>query len=200
VVAPAGGPGQALHLYLVNPDTGEAAACPAGDPNERHLWPNWTADGRIVYVLSRGGASWLAQWAPPASPPRTLWTIDVPASLMGAYRSFSGLGPPLSADGRRLAYYDPALDRIVLINMSDGQRTQLKESTRSGCWLDARRFVAATDNEMFLFAPGAKSSLLMRGPWLPRRSPDGTNDLILCTRGSHPGAFSLVRMKVISAD
>ncbi len=198
VVVPSHDP-KPSRLYVANLDTGKMKPCPADDPSVRQLWPNWTADGRIVYVLGKGDRTWLAQWGPGKFPPEKLCEINVPASRIGEYQTFAGMGRPLSPDDRRLAYYDTARDRIVLVKLLDGQRTELNAETRSGCWLDSRRFVAATDKEMLLFAENAKPVRLMRGPWLPRRNADKTSQIILLTRGRHRRVFALVRMKVVSA-
>lgn len=174
--------------------------CPIGEASERHYWPHWTADGRIVYVLARNGRTWIAQWGPGSFPPETMYEINVRASRMGAYQAFAGLGRPLSPDDRRFAYYDHSAGRIVLVSLRDGKRVALKEGTRFGCWLDARRFVGATDDEMSVFAGGKGAARLMKGRWLPRGTAAGTNELILCAPGVHRAQFSLVRMKVIAAE
>lgn len=198
IVVPSVDPKPSL-LYVVSLDTGKMKPCPDDDPSVRQLWPHWTADGRIVYVLGQGVRTWLAQWSPGKFPPEKLCEINVPSSRIGMYQTLAGMGRPISPDDRRFAYYDTARDRIVLVNLLDGQRTELKAETRSGCWLDSRRFVAATDEELLLFAGAAEPSRLMRGPWLPRQSADKTDQLIALTRGQHRRVFNMVRMKVISA-
>ena len=105
------------------------------------------------------------------------------------------------ASAEQLAYHwRGAGDRIVLVALRDGRQIHLADGTRSGCWLDASRFVAATDKEMRLYAPPAASAGLMRGQWLPRRRLDGKDGLIACSRGRHRGEFQMVRVMVTAAE
>jgi len=185
-------------LHVVSLDTSELQACPAREPEVAQLWPQWTADGRIVYVLARGMDAWLAQWGPGRFPPERICGILVPASRLGIYQTFAGLGRPLAPGDRRFAYYDAADDRIVLVDLLDGKAKELPPKTRAGCWLGPERFVAASDKEMLLVAGDAEPVRLMRGRWLPRGSVGNANRLILCTVGSHRTAFRLMRVEVIS--
>jgi hypothetical protein len=209
-------------LHLLTVATGKIQGCPGAEAGFRQLWPQWTADGRIFYVLAGVGRAWLAQWRPPdrdASPsgpvpgrlpPQRLCEIYVPTSDCGVYQTFAGLGRPLGPDDREFAYYDTARARIVLLGLTEGAlsaagssgvstRTELPAELVAGCWLGPRQFVAASGEEMVLIADGGVPIRLMRGPWLPRGTVGRTSQLILCAPGSHPRAFALVRMKVISA-
>lgn len=197
VAVGAGAPG----LHVLDLETGELKSCPTGETGARVFFPQWTADGRIVFVLAVGGRTWIAQWGPGKFGPEKLHEIRVSPSLTGMYQSFAGLGRPLSPDDRGFSYYDTGADRVVLVDLRDGRRTELKTKTRFGCWMGPGRFVAATDREMLIFAPGdepagARSARIMRGVWLPRQCVRGADELIVCTRGTHRRAFELVRMKV----
>ena len=184
-----------LRLHVLTLETSKLQACPIDDAAASQLYPQWTADGRIVYLLSGPDGAQLVQWGPGKFPPEKLCDMRMPRSRSGIYGALAGLGRPLSPDDRRFAYYDDAVDRIVLVDLRDGRRTELRQATRSGCWFGSRRFIAATDKEMLLFTDGEPSNLIMRGAWLPRGAA-GTNQLIACIRGAHRGAFGLVRMKI----
>jgi len=188
-------------LYIVNLDTVKVEQiCPTDFQGSRQLWPQWTADGRIVFVLSNDGRSWLAQWGPGKFPPERLCEIRMSASQIGMYQGLAGLGRPLSPDDKHFAYYDTAGDRIILVNLPDGEQIKLPTNIRAGCWLDSRRFVAADEKEMRLFTVGATMpALLMRGAWLPRNGKPKSGELVLCTRGRHRRVFGLVRMRVLSS-
>lgn len=187
-------------LHVLAAADGAVRPCPADDPADRHFWPQWTADGDVVYVLGRGEQAWLARWTPGRNESRRLAEVHMPPSAMATYQALAGLGAPLSPDGRRFAYYHTAADRIVLVDLDGGKTTQLPAGTRAGCWVGPNRFAAATDAEMMLIADGAPSCRLMRGPWLPRAADAAAAQLIACTRSSQPRALSLVRLKLIAAD
>ena len=175
------------------------AVCPPAEEGESQFWPQWTADGRIVYVVACGGRTSLAQWAPGRLPPTSLSALRLPAALVGLHQSFAAVSGPLSPDGARWACYEPAQDRIVLVSLADGARIELPAGTQAGCWLGAARYVAAGGAEMRLFevSTASPSVRLMRGAWLPSgATPAG--ELPACTRGSHPGVLELVRMKVLA--
>lgn len=40
----------------------------------------------------------------------------------------------------------------------------------------------------------------MRGQWLPRAANAATSQLFLCTRADDPDKFTLVKMKIITAE
>ena len=187
-------------LHVADLKSGKLTACPTADKDERHLWPQWTPDGRIVYVTAKAGEAWVAHWQPGGFPPEKLHRIHVPSSLPAAFQTFAGLASPLSPDGRSIAYYDIAGDHIVLVDLSTGQANALSEGTRCGCWLDDRRFVAAGDKEMRLFFGHGKSAALLRGAWLPLGSVRDSARLVLCRRGSHRRALGLVQMDIRSGS
>ena len=195
VVASADGPTPS-RLYVLDLASGRRSPCPVAERDAAQTWPQWSADGQIVYVLSRSGSHWLARWQPAKSPPERLCQIDMPDSRVGVYQTLANLSRPLSPDGRRFAYYDIARDRIVIVGLRDGQRQELGATTRSGCWLDSRRFVVADNKEMLLTETGPPVRL-MRGLWLPLGGRGGTSEFVACTRGSHSGVFALVGMKLI---
>ena len=187
-------------LYVVNLDTGKVEQICPTDIQGSKFWPQWTNDGRIIFVLSDHARSWLAQWQPGTFSPEKLCEIRTSASQIGIFQSLAGLGRPLSPDDQHFAYYDTAADQIVLVNLIDGQEVKLTNKTRAGCWLASERFAAADDQEMRLFTIGATMpALLMRGLWLPRSGNPSGGELILCTPGRHHRVFGLVRMKVLSA-
>ncbi len=187
-------------LHVLTLETGKLQQCPDTEDSAGQLWPHWTGDGGIIYVLVRGGSAWLAQWYPGRAAPRRICRIPVPTTSRGAYQCFAGLGSPLSPDGRRFAYYDTARDRIVLVDLSDGSQTALAAKTRAGCWLDSERFAAASDTELMLTADRSRPVRLMRGSWLPRGPAGQPNQLILCGKGSRPFSFALVRLTVLWAQ
>ncbi len=189
-------------LYVVNLDTGKVEqTCPTDFQDSRQLWPQWTTDGRIVFVLSYHGRSWLAQWEPGKFPPEKLCEIRISASQSGVYQALAGLGRPLSPDDRYFAYYNTVADRIVLLSLADGRCVELPVGTRAGCWFGSGRFVAADQKQMRLFSIRATMpALLMRGLWLPRGANAATSQLLLCSRAAEGRAFALVRMKILSVE
>ncbi len=193
---------QSARLHVVNLSTGNIEhTCPADSQSAQQLWPQWTPDGRIIFVLNQDGQSRLVQWRPGKSPPQELAEIYISPTLAGIYQAFAGLGRPLSADARHFAYYDTAQDRIVLLSLADGQRVELPVGTRAGCWFGSGRFVAADQKQMRLFSiPPSMSALLMRGLWLPRGANPGTSQLLLCSRAAEARAFALMRMKILSVE
>lgn len=185
--------GNAARLHVADLATGRVDAAPdlEGKPSR---WPQWTPDGRVLFLLTDGSEVWLAQWGPGRFPPEAICPTRLPASPAAQFQALAGLGRPLSPDGRRFAVYDAGLDAIILLELPEGARTELPGGTRSGCWLNGRQFVAATDQEMRLYGQG-NSALLMRGQWLPRGA-DENNRLIACTRGSHSRALGMARIVV----
>jgi len=186
-----------LRVYVVplgSPDS--LTVCPADESVIGQFQPQWTADGRILFVTTRLDEAWLAQWKP-GDPPRLLYRINVPSSPRAVGQAFAGLARPLSPDDRRFAYYDASMDRIVLVDLSDGKRTEMPTRTRAGCWLGPQRFATATDEELTLYdCSNGNLALLMRGPWLPRWA-GGDGELVLCTRGTAPDMFGVVQMIVM---
>ena len=185
-----------LRLHVRDLATGKLTyTCPTDLDGPKQLWPQWTRDGQIIFVLIHDQQSWLAQWLPGDSWPRRLCELRMPESQLGMFQSLAGLPKPLSPDDARFAYYNTAADRIILLNLRDDRQEQLPMGIRAGCWLDAQRFAAADDEELRLFSiPSSAPALLMHGRWLPRHG--STDGLILCTPGRHRGLFSLVRMRV----
>jgi hypothetical protein len=118
---------------------------------------------------------------------------------MSLFQALAGLGRPVSPDGRQFAFYDPSLDQIILLALPDGTRVALPAGTRSGCWVNARQFAAASENDLRLFSGAQGSALLMQGLWLPRGSGPA-NDLVACTRGGFSRSFALVRMLILTSD
>jgi len=185
-------------LHVLNLATGKLTPCPPGSSRALRLWPQWTADGRIVYVLSQDGASSLAQWKPGGFPPERLWPLRMSPSQIGVLQIFAGLGRPLSGDDRRLAYYDTTSERIVLMGLRDGRPTKLRAGTRFGCWLGSSRFVAAGDDEMLLFTGSPEPVRLLRDRCLPLGGNGPAGEVVFCTPGVHRGALRLSRLKVLS--
>ena len=193
---------QSARLQVVNLSSGKIEhSCPAESQGTQQLWPQWTPDGRIVFVLNQDGQSRLVQWRPGESGPQELAEIQIRPTESGIYQAFAGLGQPLSRDARHFAYYDTAQDRIVLLSLADGRRVQLPVGTRAGCWFGSGRFVAADQKQMRLFSIRANMpALLMRGLWLPRGANAATSQLLLCSRAAEGRAFALVRMKILSVE
>ena len=197
----AGRASEASRLHVMDLATGRLTPCPlAGQAAESHFQPQWTADGRIVFLVRRGGKTHLAHWQPGKFSPEALCPIGAGPSELAAMQCFAGLGRPISPNGKRLAYYDAAVDRIVLIDLADGGRTELRKGTRAGCWLDAATFVAATGDQMLLYPLGGSSVRLMRGSWLPRAGLDTSQTLIVLTRGPHPRVFGLVKLQLLATN
>ena len=189
-----------FRLHVLDLTTGKLIhTCPTDLDNPKQLWPQWTNDGRIIFVYIHDQQARLAQWLPGKSFPRRLAELRISPSKLGIFQALAGLPEPLSPDDTRFAYYDTAADRIALLNLRDGHEQLLPIGVRAGCWLDTQRFAAADDQDLRLFsAPDAALAPLMHGQWLPRH---GSNDeLILCRPGPHPGLFSLVRMNVITGQ
>jgi len=193
---------QSARIHVINLTTNSPEhSCPAESQGAQQLWPQWTPDGRIVFVLNQDGQSRLVQWRPGESGPQELAEIQIRPTESGMYQAFAGLGRPLSADARHFAYYDTAQDRIVLLSLGDGHRVELPVGTRAGCWFGSGRFVAADQKQMRLFSIRATMpALLMRGLWLPRGANAATNQLLLCSRAAEARAFTLVRMKILSVE
>ena len=194
----AGEKGNRPRLFIMRLEDRQVTPCPVESPEERDLSPSWTADGRIVFIRQIGTEAGIVHWKPGEFPPEMLSQIYMSDSTMGRVQAFSGLGRSLSPNDQRLAYYDVSENRINLVPLQDGATVELKPGTRAGCWLGPRQFVAATNTELRLFIDGKRSALLARGAWLPLGRIEGTNQLILCTRGSHRRAFQLIRMQVAS--
>lgn len=191
-----------FRLHVMDLATGRLTPCPlAGPPGERHFQPQWTADGRVVFLMRRAGKTYLAHWQVGKFSPETICPIGVGPPELAAMQCFVGLGQPISPDHKRLAYFDAAAKRIVLINLADGGRTELRKGTYAGCWLDAATFVAATGDEMLLYPLRASSVRLMRGSWLPRAGLDKSQALIvLKLRDRQQRVFPLVRLELLSMD
>lgn len=197
----AGPASEAFRLHVMDLATGQLTPCPlAGQSDERHFQPQWTADGRVVFLMQRGGKTYLAHWQSGKFRPETLCPIGAGRSELAAMQCFAGLGQPISPGGRRLAYYDAAADRIVLIDLVDGGRTELRKGTSAGCWLDAGTFVAATGDQMLLYPLRGFSVRLMRGSWLPRAGLGKSRTLIVLTRGPHQRVLSLVQLQLLATD
>lgn len=188
-------------LYVLNLDTSKVEQICKTNLQGSKFWPQWTRDGRIIFVLCHDGRSWLAQCWPGKFPPEKLCEIGISPSQIGMFQALAGLGKPLSPDDKHFAYYDTMADRIVLLRLLDGQQIKLPADTRAGCWLDSRRFVAADEKQMRLFTiPPTAPALLMRGSWLPLNGNPHTGEIILCTRGRHRSVFSLVRMRLLPSS
>ncbi len=201
VIATSPADGQSRLLVLATA-TGKITHCPAA-PGDRHYQPQWTPDGRVVFLLNRAGRMSLAHWKPGRFDPETLCPIDIGAAPLPAFQAFAGIDRPVSPNGKRLAYYHAADDRIALLDLTDGARTELPAGTRAGCWLNARTFVAATDEQMLLLRAGQASVKLLRGPWLPRAAVPARDDapahrtFLALTLGPHRRAFRLARLQLI---
>ena len=194
--------GESLGLGIVNLDSGKIEqSCPTELQDSRQLWPQWTSDGRIVFVLNQQQRSWLAQWGPGRFPPERLSEIRMSASQVGTFQALSGVVRPLSSDDKYFAYYDTTADRIVLMKLAEGERVKLGTGVRAGCWLGSRRFAGADDEQMRLFSVEATMpSLLRRGAWLPLNGNAQSGELIVCRRGRHSRVFDLVRIRVLTSE
>ena len=115
---------QSARLHVVNLVTGNIDyTCPTDSQTSQQIWPQWTPDGRIIFVRNRDGQSHLIQWRPGKSPPQKIAKINISSSLSAMYQAFEALGQPLSPDARRFAYYDTAQDRITLISLANGNKS-----------------------------------------------------------------------------
>ena len=187
-------------LHVLMPGGAPPVACPAESDQTQQLWPLWTPDGQILYLLRQRQRTWLARWRPGGSRPQRLWEISMMPSRMGMIQIFAGLGRPLSPDGGRLAYYDYAndRDRIVLLNLFDGEREDLPPGTRFGCWLGSGRFLAASDDEMILHTSSSAEAIrLVPGRWLPRWGAVEGGQFVVCEAGANPWTFKLLQMNLL---
>lgn len=193
---------QSARLHVVNLSTGKIEhSCPTGSSGAQQLWPQWTPDGRIIFVLKDDRKSQLVQWRPGESRLHKLVEIQMRPTESGSYQAFAGLGRPLSPDGSHFAYYDTAQDRIVLLRLSDSQRIELPVGTRAGCWFGSERFAAADQKQIRLFSTRATmSALLMRAQGLPRGANFATKELFLCSRAAGGRDFNLVKIKILSVE
>ena len=202
VVVAAGNEGESLGLHIVNLDSGKIErSCPTEPQGSRQLWPQWTSDGRIVFVVNQGERSWLGQWGPGRFPPERLSEIRMSTSQVGMLRALSDVSEPLSPDDKHFAYYDTTAHRIVLVKLAGGAQVNLGRGVRTGCWLDSRRFAGADNKEMLLFAvEGGMPARLLDGACLPLNGNAKNDELIVCRRGRHSRMFSLVRIRVLSSE
>ncbi len=193
---------QSAQLQVVSLFSGKIEhRCPGDSPGAQQLWPQWTPDGQIIFVLNEGGQSQLVKWQLGEPSLQTLAKIQVKPTVSGIYQAFSGLGRPLSADAHHFAYYDTAQDRIVLLSLADGHRVELPVGTRAGCWYGSGQFVAADQKQIRFFSVrSTMPTRLMRGLWLPRAANSATNHILLCGRAAKVRNFSLVRMKILSVE
>lgn len=193
-------PGTGTALYATDPAAGISEAAPLA-PGRSAAWPQWTPDGRVVYLETDADAGTvrLAHWGPGRFAPEPLCATDLPDTPTALFQAVVALARPLSPDGRQFAVYDASLDQVTLLTLRDGARVALPPGMRAGCWLGPGRFVAAGDAELRLFSGGEGSALLMRGRWLPRgATPDGA--LIACTRGTFSRSLAVVRMIVRAGE
>lgn len=189
-------------LHVLDLDTARLEPGPPAKEAQRHLWPFWINDRTLLYLTCQGGekaSGWLSRWAPGSpTPPERVCRLGLSNSELAGLQVFAGLGGPISPNGRRVAYYDGAVDSIVLADLAGGSPPRLESGARAGCWLGDRRFVAATDKDLLLLAPYAgQRKRLMRGAWLPRWGNPQTNRIVVCTRSSQPRTFELVRMELL---
>ena len=192
-------------LYVVALGGGSQQACPAGDTVTGQFLPQWTADGRIVFLSGEQDTTWLAEWGADEYPPQRLCEIDLAAWPTVVIQAFAGLGRPLDPAGRHFAYFDAAANHIVAVDLRDGKETSMPPATQAGCWVGPGRFVAASEDEMFLQRISADGPIrLLSGPSLPRwgrAAPDkGGDDLIVCGPGSRNLVLSVTRVKVLLAE
>ncbi len=193
---------QSASLRVVNLSSGKIEQnCPGASDGVQQLWPQWTPDGRIIFVHIKDGQSSLVQWRPGESGVQRLGAIQIGSSESGIYQAFSSLGQPLSGDARHFAYYNTGQDRIILVRLADGRGIPLTVGTRAGCWFGSGRFVAAEQKQMRLFSiRGDLPALLMRKLGLPRGANSTSGQLLLCSQSSDPRNFSLVKMKIVLVE
>jgi len=185
-------------LCVVDVATGRVEKCPI-DGAAQHYLPQWTADGRIVYLLREADRTYVAQWGPGTFDPEKLVAIPFGGAETDALIAVAGVGRTLSPDGRRFAYFDATSAALTLVDLQTGDSQRLPESFVAGCWFDNRHFVAAGAERMSLFTDPAKlPSLLMRGSWVPLVATEGV--LVALTRGDHRRRFALVRLKVTPGE
>lgn len=210
-VSPSGGlvalvgsspPGRS-RLHVFDPATGRLAPGPAVGEGQRHLWPFWIDERTLVYLTCQDGeapSGWLSRWTPASqAPPQRICRVGLWGSEPVGLEVFAGLGNPISPSGRRLACYDAAADTIVLVDLVAGKPLRLEGRPRAGCWMGDRWFVAATDEDLLLFAPYAgQRKRLKRGACVPRWADPQTNQLILCAGGTESWTFELLRMQLLS--
>ena len=61
---------QSWRLQVINLTTGRTEhTCPADSTTDQMLWPQWTPDGSIVFVLLQDGQGSIARWIPGRYPP-----------------------------------------------------------------------------------------------------------------------------------
>jgi hypothetical protein len=200
----AGGKRMYCPLGDLAPVAAPTGSRPAGadgiDLRDHPYWPCWVGEGRLVFLLCHGGRTFLAQWTVGEGKPLILCGLNIPATWAEVNQALAGLGAPLSSDGGRLAYYERASDRIVLVNIADGGRVELPVGTRGGCWLGAGRYIAATAEEALLCTGAANPPTLVPGQWLPRWADETTGRILLCGPGPHARAFKLVRLTLVKGQ
>jgi hypothetical protein len=189
-----------FRAHVLDPDSGAVETCPASISPCLHAWCQWDGDESVVFVEASKDGAWLVHWSPGQTPPVRLAPLNVSGSLMGVFQACAAVASPLAPGGGSFAYYDSPTDRIVIVKLADGARTELPQGTRAGCWLDGRRFAAASSTQLSLVAPDAPSALLMRGQWLPRGSGAEAGELVACARGANPWTLGLARLTVITAE
>ena len=179
-------------LHVVDVATGRTTPCPAAGPKEQHLWPHWLDDERVVYVLAEGAQAWVVLWRPRKFPPKKVRKIHLPASRDKACGALAEVATPVGPGGEHFAYHDVAGRRIVLVNLRTGRQTKLRRGTARGCWLDGRRFVAATKEHALLYSPDTDYIRLAAGAGLPR-GPAGADGVLLLAEVAGGRELRLVR-------
>lgn len=105
--------------------------------------PAWSRDGRLAYVRKLPGpsAGWTTAqiWVLEATGgrPEPLFDDDLP-----------GILPSWSPDGRRLAYYDPDVRGVRVLDLADGENLLLPtEIESSGAWSNDRSQLAFLETD-----------------------------------------------------
>ena len=186
-------------VHVIDLDTGLAMPVPKEDEYGPQLWPCWQDEQTLLYLKCTSFTIYLKAWRPTNSLAELLSELDASGSSRSALSHRVSLGSALSPNGRRLAYYESAADRIIIADFARGTSRRLKPKTRAGCWLDDQYFLAATDQALWLIGPTENYSRILDGRWLPRWGDGQTGEAILCGAGPSLGVFELVKLKLLPA-
>jgi dipeptidyl aminopeptidase/acylaminoacyl peptidase len=191
---------QHARLYVFDLQKQQLGALAAPKDCVWQLSPMWV-NGRALMCYARVGEQTGLLGIALGDPPQNSWltSMALPADAVGVLRTQSGILAPLSDDGRWLASFDSAENRIVLRDLEKRITQPLEYSSQSGLWAGSH-FIYTTDKKLFAYNTAGGVHLLASKPFLPRWCDEDGSSLLLAARGAQEWTFELVRMQIASAQ
>ncbi len=199
-------PDQAL-IFIIDPLTSQALPGPPAG-NGAQLLPHWINNNTLIYLETMKDAVALKRWTLGEDRAATIARLPGPTSIFDAQHMLAGIDNPIRPDLGAFAYYNPAEDRIEMLDLTSLKTRALPGGFQAGSWWGSDWLVASAEDRVEMVSSRRTSGETDRprmiraitGRWLPIWADHAQQAVVLIGQAEDPDTFSLMRLWLVAED